>query len=271
MSGPGPFQRLVFDGDRLRAQYFTSGHHKLLVTFDFRQIGKTDFPPARTTHAFDQNGYDQLRIQTRANDWFVNSETAAMEAVLGPLCAHYRKVRMIGYSMGGYGAFRFAQTLGATHIFAVSPQVSVHPDVAPFDDRYRAETAGFDAVLGDLATRPRPDCEGYMVVDGFDARDVRHASLLQGLYPRVGIVRLAFGGHPATDVITSVKQGFPVQRTSIMDKPDPRFIYAVHRRARALSPLYWRSLAARAGARRPVLAATARAEAERLAALPPPG
>lgn len=270
MSGPQPFQRLVFDGDHLRAQYFTSGHRKLLVTFDFRMKGKTDFPEASTTHAFDERGYDQLRIQSRVNDWFINPDTKAMEDALEPLAAQYRKVRMIGYSMGGYGAFRFARTLRATHIFAVSPQVSVHPSVAPFDRRYRAEAMDFEPGLGNIAVRPRPETEGMIVVDAFDPIDMRHAKLLQRDFPRIRLVRLGFGGHPATDVITSVKQGFPVQRTSIMEEPDPRFIHAAHNRARRMAPRYWRSLARACDGRRPDLAARARAEADRLAALAPP-
>ncbi len=269
MTGPKDYQSRLFDGARLRALHYTSGHAKLLVTFDYRMIGKADFPPARTIHAFDERGYDQIRIQSRANDWFINPETPALEAALAPLAARYRKVRMIGYSMGGYGAFRFAATLGATHIFAVSPQVSLDPAVAPYEFRYKTEALGFDPALGDIATRPRPECEGFMVVDPFDATDMAHAHALQALFPRVGIVRLGFGGHPATDVTTGAKQGFPVQRTAIMAAPDARYVHAAHRRARRLSPLYWRALAARA-TRRPALAARAAAEADRLAALPPP-
>ena len=270
MTGPGPFQTRVFDGAHLRAQYSTSGHRRLIVTFDFRQIGKSDFPTARTTHAFDQKGYDQLRIQSRANDWFINPETEALEAVLAPLAADYARVRMIGYSMGGYGAFRFARTLNATHVFAVSPQVSIHPTAAPFDRRYRREAAGFDPRLGDIASRPHPGVEGFILTDAFDARDRLHARRLQELFPRVRILRLGFGGHPATDVITGAGQGFPVQRTCVMDKPHPGFIYAAHRRARRLSPRYWRALAQQAEAAHPALAARARAEAARLEIAPPP-
>jgi S-formylglutathione hydrolase FrmB len=64
---------------------------------------------------------------------------------------------MQGFSMGGYGAFRFARATNATYVTAISPQFSIHPDVVPFDKRYGADAAGFERDLSDLTRLPRSD------------------------------------------------------------------------------------------------------------------
>ena len=55
-------------------------------------------------------------------DWFINPDTARIEAILEKLTSHYKAAHMQGFSMGGYGAFRFARATNATYVTAISPQ-----------------------------------------------------------------------------------------------------------------------------------------------------
>jgi hypothetical protein len=85
--------------------------------------------------------------------------------------------------------------------------------------------------------------------------------MIQALFPRLLLARLGFGGHPAIRVLRSAGKAWLVQREAARDRPDGQAVRTGHRAARRGSAGYWDRLAARAGARRPALAAAARARA----------
>ena len=257
---------LIFDGAHLRAVLHPGHSGLLVVTLDYRSTGKTDFSADAHSTSFARMGHAQLTLKSTANDWFINADTPAFEAALANVAARYDRVHMLGYSMGGYGAFRFAAALRATSIVAVSPQVSIHPRTVPFDRRYRVEAAGFDPVLGDLALRPWPTLQGLMVIDPFIAPDRRHAMMLQALYPGVRIVRLGFGGHPATQVLRHAGKSWTVQREAAAAAASTKLILKSHRSGRRQSAGYWLRLAKRAQQARPGLAQYALDRAKALGA-----
>lgn len=260
---------LVFDGNLLRATLFAGDTAQLIVTLDFRMPGKADFSAPHHSTSFARMRYAQLSIKTRSNDWFVNAETAALEQELARVAAHYDSVHMLGFSMGGYGAFRFAKALRARSVVAISPQVSIHPDVVPFDRRYRAEAQGFDPRLGDLAGRADPGLQGLVIIDPFIANDLRHALMLQSLWPRLQIVRLGFGGHPAIRVLREAHKSWTLHREATALKASPKLILQGHRNGRRQSAGYWQRLARRAGVLHPAWAAFATIRAAALGAAGP--
>lgn len=256
--------QIVFDGDLLRAVLIPGGSAQLMVTLDYRMPGKSDFSAARHSTSFARMGYAQLSLKTRANDWFVNADTAALEQALAQVAVSYDRVHMLGYSMGGYGAFRFAKALRARSVVAISPQLSIHPDVVPFDRRYRAEAQGFDPVLGDLTRLADPDLRGLVVIDPFITNDLRHAFLLQQMFPRLRIVRLGFGGHPATRVLRDAAKGWTLHREAAAFQPKAKLIVQSHRAGRRQSAGYWTRLAHYAQLRHPVWAEAALQRAQSL-------
>ena len=168
----------------------------------------------------------------------------------------------MGFSMGGYGALRFARALGADQAVVVSPQVSIAPGVVPFETRYPAEAGQFDAALGDLAASAWPGLAGLILVDPFHAADMAHARMIRTLFPRLEFARLAFAGHPATGVIRQAGSLWTLHREATAARgPDRRLICAAHRAGRRQSAAYWDALGRHAGARRPALAAAAQARA----------
>lgn len=261
--------RTVFDGDHLRASLAPAtdpASRKLMVTFDFRQVGKTDFAPANVSASFAKAGFAQLSIKTRANDWFINPDTRALDSALADLAAHFEEVRCLGYSMGGYGAFRFARALRARSVVAVSPQVSIHPDEVPFDRRYRTESQGFDLAAGSLSERGLSGLEGLVIYDPFVSADRVHAKMLSALFPRLDFARLGFGGHPATRVLRPTGKAWAVQKAALEPGAGRTVVLHAHRQGRRATEGYWRKLADYAMDGRPHLAHVARAQAARLKA-----
>ncbi len=253
--------QIVFDGNFLRATLFAGNSAQLMVTLDYRMPGKADFSASHHSTSFARMGFAQLSLKTRANDWFVNPDTVALQQVLTAIAANYDRVHVLGYSMGGYGAFRFAKALGARSVVAISPQVSIDPQIVPFDQRYRAEARGFDPAIGNLSDRAHPALRGLVVIDPFIANDLRHALLLQKLFPGLRIVRLGFGGHPAIRVLREANKSWTLHREAAALYPSPKLILQGHRNGRRQSAGYWARLARRAEARHPAWAQTARARA----------
>lgn len=255
---------LIFDGAQLRAVLHPGSSGLLVVTLDYRMTGKADFSADAHSTSFARMGNAQLSLKSRANDWFINGDTLALEAALAGVAARYDRVHMLGYSMGGYGAFRFAAALQARSVVAISPQVSIHPGVVPFDRRYRGEAGGFDPVLGNLAERPCPSLKGLVIIDPFIAPDRRHAHMLQAIYPGLQIVRLGFGGHPATRVLRDAGKSWTLHREAAAAAASPKLIVQGHRAGRRQSAGYWLRLAKRAQLAHPALSGYALARADAL-------
>ncbi len=234
---------LIWGGERLRLYHFRSGGSKLIVSFDFRQTERTGFNPPDPSKTFAEAGFDQLSLRVSRNDWFINPETEVAEILMAEIASNYGAVQMIGYSMGGYGVFRFAKKVGARSILAISPQFSIHPGVVPFEKRYHEDAGEFDPALGDLSSRALPDLRGVMLVDTLRPRDLQHARMLQSLYPKVHIARLMGGGHPATEVMAKAGVASIITREAVKYPPSLAALTGMHRSVRRSSPLYLTRLA----------------------------
>jgi pimeloyl-ACP methyl ester carboxylesterase len=267
----GPENRVgqedVFVGERLRACLMVGTRDRLIVTFDHRQRGRAGFNAPRHSSTFARGGFWQLNIQTRENDWFVNADTLALEQALKGLRGRFARVNVMGFSMGGYGALRFARALGADQAVLISPQFSIARDVVPFETRYHVEAEGFDPELGDLARVAMPALEGLILVDPFHAADMTHVARIRRLFPRLKLARLGFAGHPATRVIRATGRIWTLHReVTAAQGVDRKLICATHRAGRRQSPGYWERLAGRTERRWPAIAAHARREAAALVA-----
>jgi hypothetical protein len=250
----------VFEGDRLRATLFPGRSDRVIVTFDWRREGRAGFAPLDHATGFARQGFTQVAVRTAANDWFLNDETAALEAALAQAVAGRGRVQMLGFSMGAYAALRFARGLGARQVVAVSPQSSL---AAPWERRY-PEAAGWDEALGALAPRGVPGLKGLILYDPFVPEDRLHADAIRRLFPGLRGARLGHGGHPAIRTLRGAGGMRLVFEQAGIRAARAGPILAAHRAARRGSRGWWLRLAAHAGSRRPALAARARAMAEDL-------
>lgn len=258
----------IFDGAHLRADLVRRGGDRLMVTFDYRRLDRTGFGEIAPSRQFAQAGFDQLMIATRGNDWFINAETTALEAACLRLRADYGIARALGFSMGGFGAFRFARSLGLHHVVAVSPQVSIAPHVVPFETRYRREARVFDPGLADMTALCDPALEGDILIDPFNLNDLTHARMLQLVFPRVRLIRLPGGGHPCTHVLRATRRARLVQALAIDPAAGAAALRQAHRAGRGGTVAYWQALTRAAGRLHPGLATQAAQNAAKLTAGP---
>ncbi|MDZ4096393.1 MAG: alpha/beta hydrolase [Paracoccaceae bacterium] len=267
MTRPAP----LFHGTYLKADVFAAaagaGFGKLLVTFRQRVADPGRFSDLKPVQSFLRQGYSHLAIQSRDNDWYINPETEALAASLRDFSAKFGQSLAFGFSMGGYAALRFSRDLLLNRVIAVSPQVSIAPEIVPFDRRYRHEAAGFDAGLGNLARFGHEGLQGLVLFDPFRTLDRGNAAMIGAIFPGLSLCRLGFGGHPATQVIGETAGFGAVQKLVLQGRISRAQILALHRRNRAASPAYWAALAGRCRAGGHLAAADA--AAARLAMLWP--
>lgn len=233
----------VFNGADLRATLFNPAGDKLIVTFRHRTSQDGAFSTPKPVRRFVDRKYAHLHLQSRLNDWYINAETEAFERRLQEISKPFGRVVATGFSMGGYAVMRFSRALGVKHAILISPQFSIAPSVVPFDKRYRDNAAGFDPVLGDVASRARRRMTGVILVDPFRKLDMRNTKLIGRAFPRLSVCRLAGGGHPATGVLAETTGFGPVQAKLLSGRIDPSEILALHRAKRHGSAAYWMHLA----------------------------
>ncbi len=149
----------------------------------------------------------------------------------------------MGFSMGGYAALRFAKALRIRDVLLISPQVSIHPDVVPWDRRYRADAGSFDRTRGDLGLHGHKSTRGLAIYDPFRPKDRRNAQAIQSLFPQILPCGFAGGGHPATQVLRLTAGLGALQTGFRKGTLSRKRAVALHRASRAESPLYWRRLA----------------------------
>lgn len=243
-SPPSGAPERVFDGHLLRARLWMPGPPALglYVTFRQRIADSGQFSETGPVqHALDQ-GFAHLHLQTRWNDWYLNDETAALEAAMAPVRARFARAHALGFSMGGYAALRLSAALGLDRAIAVSPQYTLDPSVVPQDRRY-SERHTFRAALGDLARHARPGLQGVVVFDPFRPLDRIHATLIRSHLPGMHLAPLTFGGHPATSALSAVGGFRQLQDITLHPAPSTRDVLRLHRQLREGSSRYWQNRA----------------------------
>lgn len=239
MKGANPTETL-FDGERLRARLTRplGGSTVLYVTFRqwLDEPGSfADDPPVRQALAL---GLAHLHLQSRWNDWYLNSETAELEAALRRLRQGFAQARAVGYSMGGYAAMRLAAALDLTQALVISPQFTLDWTILPTERRYR-EAADFDGALGDLVRHGKPDLCGAVVFDPSHPLDALHARLIRQTMPGMAPAPCMFGGHPATQGMRAGGGFGSFQALGLMGDLSAPAVVRLHRKLRSRSGRYW--------------------------------
>lgn len=233
---------LLFDGAKLRVTVFNPGQRKLFTSFRQRVPNPGSFTDAEAVRSFTDRNYTHLHIQSRQNDWYINTETEAMEAAIAGFTGDFSKSLAMGFSMGGYGALRFARALRLTDGMYVSAS-SIPPFHAEFDHRYQPDAPPWKKALSLLEDHGKPDLTGLYLFDPFRRRDLLHSRRLITLQPGVVHARLNGGGHPATQVINGARNFSQLQKYLRSGRMTRGRVTALHRDSRYAAPVYWRHMA----------------------------
>ncbi len=127
---------------------FCKGGPELLVSFC--NLASFTFPPeARLPWLFNRAeswGWSHLGVMSREKDWYRNADAPDL---LRDLAADgffdgFDRILFAGTSMGGFAALNLQSIVPGADVIAFSPQSTLNPEIAPFEDRYPWPLRKFD-------------------------------------------------------------------------------------------------------------------------------
>ncbi|MFO1140158.1 MAG: hypothetical protein U1E41_13910 [Paracoccus sp. (in: a-proteobacteria)] len=242
----------LHEDDRYRITLFrgTGDGSRLAVSFDHGRGRMQGFEPAEYPNFALRLGIDALRVQTACRDWFVSDRSVALAEALDRATRDRADVICSGFSMGGYAALLYSAACHAKRVMVVSPQYSIDPAIAPFDTARHEKFARIGMAMPLPEAQGNTGVGGVLLYDPVIAADRAHMRLIARAFPRLRIIALPHGGHPATSAITG--PGASVGRIAAMvvgNRINATAIRQMHRKNRRASENYWLSLAS-AGLRR---------------------
>ncbi len=181
------------------------------------------------------------------------AEVQGAIAAVAEFSRRFRRVVMLGSSVGGFAALNFAAAFGAETAITASPIFSFNPQKMPGDNRWQAMRAPvtafpFDNVEESLSVLRKV----YVLYDPFSP-DVPHVAAIEE--NEAGTVRLAvpFGGHPVFGVLNQGGTLGGIIEDIVADRfSRDGFREALHR-SRPASTIYLKNLAAALPQRRDAL------------------
>lgn len=162
------------------------GQERLLVGFD--NVAWTREEGPRKPWAYDlgrKQGWGIVGVMCKRTDWF--RDQALFDILEGMrdrgVFSAYPDVSMYGSSMGAFGACVFSCLAPGCTVVAFSPQSTIAPDIAPFENRYEGALQRADWSQGDYrdAAKNLPAAgKVYIVHDPLEPEDVAHLARLRG-------------------------------------------------------------------------------------------
>ena len=242
----------LYEDERYRLTLFRGrgDGRRLAVGFEHGRKDADEFMPASFPRYAQRLGIDALIVQTARRDWYISDRSQALSEALRHHTRAWPEVVATGFSMGGYAALLYSAACHAKRVMVVSPQYSIDPAIAPFDTARHEKFARIGMAMPLPEAQGNTGVGGVLLYDPVIAADRAHMRLIARAFPRLRIIALPHGGHPATSAITG--PGASVGRIAAMvvgNRINATAIRQMHRKNRRASENYWLSLAS-AGLRR---------------------
>lgn len=227
------------------------GSRRAVICFEAGRDIMDGFVPTACPGFAVRAGIDAIMVQSARRDWFLSKGSDHLAKALSAATAAYDEVTATGFSMGGYGALLYSRAARVSRALLVSPQYSIDPRIAPYDpdrhDKFRR--------IGQDMPRPEEwgdtDLRGVLIYDPSISADREHAARITHVFPRLRLLALPYGGHPATSVLGEKGQVGKVSIMLVEGRLRLKEIRRRHRMARRESPRYHLHLARAAVARHP--------------------
>lgn len=175
-------ENTLFASDRYEAIFVDKSSSKILISFaERKEPAPASFFAKRL---IDKEKCSAIYIRSLINDWYLGFDINDCIDIVSNIVSHgkFKDVIIYGFSMGSYGAVRFAKKLGATRILIGGPIWNVHPSI---DRRWLGDYAHL--IEGKDASDLAPDVDGcsaeaYVLFDP-KGPDAHHAQAISNALP----------------------------------------------------------------------------------------
>ena len=210
----GP-RRIVFDGQDLRVVVQPTPSRAVVVCFNWGKF----------QGGGDRFYADELMLNLRMSavgivskrpHWYLCDEwPQALAAAQEAMSRHVLRVGY-GYSMGAYAALKHSKALGLDRVLAFSPQWSVDPEEAPWDER---KDWAFTPAMKGMGVRPEDRAgRAYLFVDPGFVLDWWHVERLLPAGENV-LVPMRHCGHDTMKMLTGRESMGPILQACLHAKP----------------------------------------------------
>lgn len=158
-------------------------------------------------------GYSVLGVQSHAKDWFRAPTAPELLKRLSDLgfFARFRRVVLMGASMGAFAALNYAPLIPGSTVLAFSPQSTMNTVIAPFEKRFP-----FSVRKSNWEGMPFLDAAAaipyihhvVMLYDPFVPEDKAHAARMAG--PNVEQLKICHATHEAIRVVLKSDAFYPL-------------------------------------------------------------
>nr|WP_319249365.1 hypothetical protein [uncultured Celeribacter sp.] len=165
---------VIYQSEHISARYVACDSTHVVVSFPDRVHPLGINQPGWGETFLNKRGISAIYIALTETNWFQCPDFfEAMRACRGFLGPDV-PVTAYGSSMGGYGALLAAKTLEASLCIALSPQISIDPEVVPFERRYLAFAKEIGPFLHDVSEQAGPGCHYVIAYDPLHGKDRKH-------------------------------------------------------------------------------------------------
>ncbi|MDO6540061.1 hypothetical protein Q4524_15875 [Alteromonas stellipolaris] len=186
----------------------------------------------------DTTDFHVFHIIPAGNDWYQYKDVFVCFKSLNSYLERFEKIIVLGSSMGAYGALNFSYLVKCNYVLAISPQISISPNLVPWERRWADDSERIEFLLDNVPNNvTKSPAKKIIFFDPFndDRKHVEH--LIQD--SKTFLVPVPFVGHPASyylvetnvlvDLINSLVSGDNLSEALIAAKANIRF-----RRSRSL-------------------------------------
>ncbi|WP_265501126.1 hypothetical protein [Paracoccus beibuensis] len=159
--------------------YVARSREHLVVSFDNLATVRGN-PVSREPWGYNfvrKEGWSHLGVLSYVPGWFrdVDLHRYLLSLRDSGFFEQFGQVTMFGTSMGGYGAAAFASLAPGCRVAAFSPQSTLAPHLAAWDQRYpTGKHAKWDGLFADAASESRSAAQVWLFYDPAVEHDLRH-------------------------------------------------------------------------------------------------
>lgn len=229
--------------------YVDRGSDTLVVSFDnLSSVGENQVSRESWGYPFIQKqNWSHLGVFAYTRSWFRDDELISFLCKLADegFFAKFKKVAMIGTSMGAYAATAFSSLAPGCVVVAFSPQSTLHASLVPWEKRFNSgRKADWSGRFADGAEEAKKAGQVWLIYDPLFKEDVRHADRYVG--KNIIKLRARYAHHKTALFLRRAELLSTVVSEAIAGTMDEKRFYALYRRGRSL-PWYLLGLGTRMG------------------------
>jgi len=189
---------IIFEDNSIVLHHFEGDTDYIIISF--APYGET--AKAKETFFLDKivkkYNISCLGITTKVDNYYLCEDMEQVIILCNTITNKYKKIIIIGWSMGGYAGLKYSKKLNANIVFAMAPRVTIDQEICSLLNYI--STKDFPSNEIKKSTLQKSDIQGkiYLAYDQYsplDLFDKQHITFLQNIYSEIVNIYTCFSNH----------------------------------------------------------------------------